>query len=165
MSEEEKKEATPSAEEKAKAKEEVKEEAAPAKVEAKEEAGEDVKVPAKFKDIVSKIEEMRVLELNELVKLFEKKFDVSAAATVVAGGGGGDVAAEEKSEFDVELADAGGNKIAVIKAVKEVLGLGLKEAKDLVEAAPTALKEGMKKEEAEALKSSIEEAGGKINLK
>lgn len=125
-----------------------------------------VEVPAKFKNLVETIENMSVLELNELVKLLEKKFGVSAAAVAVAAPGGAPAAStEEKSSFDVELKDAGGNKIAVIKVVKEVLALGLKEAKDLVDAAPSKLKDGMKKEDAEALKKKIEDAGGKVELK
>jgi len=124
-----------------------------------------VEVPAKFKKIVQEIEEMTVLELNELVKVFEKKFGVSAAAVAVAGPAAGGAAAEEKSEFNVELTAAGEQKIAVIKVVKEVLALGLKEAKDLVEAAPSMLKEGVKKEDAEAWKKKIEAAGGKVTLK
>jgi len=128
--------------------------------------GADVEVPAKFKSIVEAIETMSVLDLNELVKLLEKKFGVSAAAMVVAGGAAaGGEAAEEKSEFKVELASIGENKIAVMKAVKEALGLGLKEAKDLVDGAPSVLKESAKKEEAEELKKKIEEAGGKVELK
>ena len=131
-----------------------------------EEPAKEVEIPKEFKDLVEKIEKMTVLELNQLVKLLEEKFGVSAQATVVAGGGGGDAGGgEEKTEFNVELADAGAQKIQVIKAVKEVLGLGLKEAKDLVDAAPTMLKEGMPKEDAEALKAKIEEAGGKVELK
>ena len=126
---------------------------------------ESFEVPAKFKDLVAKIEEMSVLELHELVKVFEKRFGVSAAAVAVAGpaAGGGD-AAEEQTEFAVELTDAGAQKIAVIKAVKEALGLGLKEAKDAVDGAPAVLKEGMKKEDAEALKAKLEEAGAKVTL-
>ena len=124
-----------------------------------------VEVPAKFKDIVESIEKMSVLDLNELVKLFEKKFGVSAAAVAVAAPAGAVAAGEEKTTFNVELKDAGAQKIAVIKVVKEVLALGLKEAKDLVDAAPKMLKEGMKKEDAEALKKRIEEAGGKVELK
>ncbi|MDP3996652.1 MAG: 50S ribosomal protein L7/L12 [bacterium] len=129
-------------------------------------SGENVEIPEKFKKLVEQIESMSVLELNELVKLLEKKFGVSAAAVAVgpASAGGGE-AKEEKSVFDVELTETGAQKIAVIKAVKEVLGLGLKEAKDLVDAAPSELKKGMKKEEAEALKKKIEEAGGKVTLK
>ena len=151
--------------------EEKKEEAAPAEEAKKEEAPaveeetEEVKVPAKFKSIVESIEEMSVIELHELVKLFEKKFGVSAAAVAVAGPAAGGDAAEEKDSFNVELADAGAQKIAVIKVVKTALGLGLKEAKDLVDGAPAMLKEGMKKEEAEDLKKQVEEAGGKVELK
>jgi large subunit ribosomal protein L7/L12 len=128
---------------------------------------ETVEVPAKFKSVVEAIENMSVLDLNELVKLFEKKFGVSAAAVAAAPAAGGAAAGaeEEKSTMNVKLADGGANKIAVIKVVKEVLGLGLKEAKDLVDAAPSVLKDGMKKEEAEALKKRIEEAGGKVELK
>lgn len=126
----------------------------------------DVVVPAKFKDIIEKIETMSVLELHELVKVFEEKFGVSAQATVVAGNGGGSAeAAEEKDSFTVVLSAFGDNKIGVIKAVKEALGLGLKEAKDLVEGAPANLKEGAKKDEAAALKKAIEEAGGKVEVK
>lgn len=123
-----------------------------------------VETPAKFKSIVESIEKMSVLDLHELVKFLEKKFDVSAAAVAVAAPVAGP-AAEEKTSFDVHLADAGAQKIAVIKVVKDALGLGLKEAKDLVDAAPSALKEGMKKEEAEELKKKVEEAGGKVELK
>lgn len=125
-----------------------------------------VEVPAKFKDIVEKVETMTVMELNELVKVFEQKFGVSASAVAVAApGAGSGAAADEKDEFTVELTSAGEQKVAVIKAVKEALALGLKEAKDLVDAAPSVLKEGMKKEDAEALKQKVEEAGGKITLK
>ncbi len=129
------------------------------------EENKNVEVPAKFKDIVSAVEGLSVLELNELVKVFEEKFGVSASAVAVAGpaAAAGDV--EEKDSFAVVLASAGEQKIAVMKVVKEALGLGLKEAKDLVDAAPSTLKEGLKKDEAEALKKSIEEAGGKVELK
>ncbi len=123
-----------------------------------------VEVPAKFKSVVDTIEQMSVLDLNELVKLLEKKFGVSAAAVAVAGPAAGP-AAEEKSSYNVHLTDGGAQKIAVIKVVKEALALGLKEAKDLVDAAPSVLKEGMKKEDAEALKKQIEAAGGKVDLK
>ena len=141
-------------------------EAAPAKAEAKVEAKEEVSVetPAHFKALVETIEKMSVLELHELVKFLEKKFGVSAAAVAVAGPAAGP-AAEEKTSFDVNLKDAGANKISIIKVVKEVLGLGLKEAKDLVDAAPSTIKAGMKKEDAEALKKQIEEAGGTVELK
>lgn len=129
--------------------------------------GQDVEVPKKFKTIVDAVDSMSVLDLHELVKLLEKKFGVSAAAVAVAGGsanGDGDEA-EEKSSFDVELTSCGAQKIAVIKVIKAALGLGLKEAKELVDAAPTSLKKDMKKDEAEALKKDIEEAGGTIELK
>ena len=125
---------------------------------------EVIETPTQFKAIVEAIEKMSVLELHELVKFLEKKFGVSASA-VAAAAPAGAAAAEEKTSFDVNLSDAGGNKIAVIKVVKEVLGLGLKEAKDLVDAAPAVLKAGMKKEDAEALKKQVEEAGGKVELK
>ena len=141
-------------------KEEVKAEAAPVAEEA-----EEVEVPAQFKSIVEAVEKMTVLELHELVKVFEKKFGVSAAAVAVAGPAAGGEAAEEQSEFTVELTEAGAQKIAVIKAVKEVLGLGLKEAKDMVDGAPAVVKENMKKEDAEALKAKLEEAGAKVTLK
>lgn len=123
-----------------------------------------IETPSHFKDLVEKIEKMTVLELNELVKFLEKKFGVSAAAVAVAGPAAGP-AAEEKSTFNVHLTDAGANKIAIIKVVKEVLGLGLKEAKDLVDAAPSVLKEGMKKEDADNFKKQVETAGGKVELK
>ena len=125
-----------------------------------------VEVPAKFKDIVLTIEAMSVLDLHELVKVLEAKFGVSAAAVATAGpvAGAGEEA-EAKSAFNVELTAAGEQKIAVMKVVKEVLGLGLKEAKDLVDGAPSILKEGMKKEDAEDFKKRIEEAGGKVTLK
>ena len=113
--------------------------------------------------IIDAVEKMTVLELNTLVKAIEEKWGVSAAAVAVAGPAA--AAAEEKSDFKVELTSAGEAKIAVMKVVKEALGLGLKEAKDLVDAAPSVLKESAKKEEAEALKKAIEEAGGKVELK
>ncbi|MFA6515166.1 MAG: 50S ribosomal protein L7/L12 [Candidatus Paceibacterota bacterium] len=122
-------------------------------------------VPAKFKDLVSKIEEMSVIELHELVKVLEEKFGVSAAAVASAGPAVATEAAEEKSAFTVELTAAGEQKIAVMKVVKEVLALGLKEAKDLVDGAPSVLKEGMKKADADEFKKKIEEAGGKVTLK
>ncbi len=124
-----------------------------------------VEVPAKFKDIVAGVEKLTLIELHELVKLLEEKWGVSAAAAVVAGPAAGAAAAEEKDSFDLELAAAGATPIQVIKAVKEALGLGLKEAKDLVDGAPSMVKQGMKKDEAEALKKKIEDAGGKVNLK
>lgn len=113
--------------------------------------------------IIEAVEKMTVLELNDLVKTIEEKWGVSATAVAVAGPAA--AAAEEQSEFTVELTEAGAQKIAVIKVIKEVLGLGLKEAKDLVDAAPSVVKEGMKKEDAETLKAKLEEAGAKITLK
>ena len=115
-------------------------------------------------DVVEFIANMTVLELSELVKVLEKKFGVSAAAVAVAGPAAA-AADEGKSTADVELTDSGANKIAVIKVVKEALGLGLKEAKDLVDGAPSMLKTGLKKEEAEELKKKVEDAGGKAALK
>ncbi len=116
--------------------------------------------------IIEAVEKMTVLELNDLVKAIEEKWGVSAAAVAVAApGAGGGEAAEEQSAFNVELTDAGAQKIAVIKVVKEVLGLGLKEAKDMVDVAPSMVKEGLKKEDAEALKAKLEEAGAKVTLK
>lgn len=129
-------------------------------------AEESVEVPAKFKEMIEQIEKMTVLELSELVKTLEKKFGVSAAAVAVAGPAGPAAAAEEgKSTADVELTDAGANKIAVIKAVKEALALGLKEAKDLVDGVPSMLKQGMKKEDAEELAKKLTDAGAKVTLK
>lgn len=125
----------------------------------------NVEVPAKFSKIVKEIEEMSVLDLNELVKVFEDKFGVSATAVAAGPAAAAGPAEEEKSTVNVELSASGDNKIAVIKVVKEVLALGLKEAKDLVDAAPSMLKQDMKKEEAEVLKKQIEEAGGKVTLK
>lgn len=124
-----------------------------------------IEVPAKFKDIVSKIEEMSVIDLHELVKVLEAKFGVSAAAVASAGPAVAAEAVEEKSAFNVELTSAGEQKIAVMKVVKEVLALGLKEAKDLVDGAPSILKEGLKKAEAEEFKKKLEEAGAKVTLK
>ncbi|MCM2339369.1 MAG: 50S ribosomal protein L7/L12 [Burkholderiales bacterium] len=121
---------------------------------------------SKFDSFMKDLEGASVLELNDLVKAIEEKFGVSAAAVASAGpAAGGAEAAEEKDAFTVVLASAGEQKIAVMKVVKEVLGLGLKEAKDLVDGAPATLKDGMKKAEAEDLKKKIEEAGGKIELK
>ena len=122
-----------------------------------------VEIPAKFAAIVKQIEEMSVLDLNELVKVFEVKFGVSATAPAAPAAAA--EAVEEKDSFTVVLASFGEAKIPVMKVVKEALGLGLKEAKDLVDAAPSNLKEGMKKAEAEDLKKKIEEAGGKVELK
>ena len=119
----------------------------------------------KFKDIIEKVEKMSVLELHELVKALEEKFGVSASAVAVAGPAATGPAAEEKDAFTVVLASAGEQKIAVMKIVKEVLGLGLKDAKDLVDGAPATLKDGMKKAEADDLKAKIEAVGGKVELK
>ncbi|MEK7538563.1 MAG: 50S ribosomal protein L7/L12 [Patescibacteria group bacterium] len=125
-----------------------------------------VEVPAKFKDLVEKIETMSVLDLHELVKVLEEKFGVSAAAVAVAAApGAGAPAAEAKDSFGIELTSAGETKIAVIKVVKEVFALGLKEAKDFIDGAPSMLKEGVKKAEAEEIKKKIEAAGGKVTLK
>jgi large subunit ribosomal protein L7/L12 len=119
-------------------------------------------------DILEAVGQMSVMDLNELVKAFEEKFGVSAAAMAVAGpagGGGGAAAAEEQTEFTVVLADVGANKVGVIKAVREITGLGLKEAKDLVDGAPKPVKEGVSKADAEAAKKKLEEAGAKADLK
>ena len=124
-----------------------------------------VEIPAKFQGLVDSIEKLTVMELAELVKLLEDKFGVSAAAPVMMAAGGGDAAAEEKSMFNVELAEAGGNKIAVIKVVREITGLGLKEAKDMTDGVPKVIKENVPKAEAEEMKKKIEDAGGKANLK
>jgi large subunit ribosomal protein L7/L12 len=148
--------------------EETKEEAAPAAEEAASESDVDetVEVPEQFKALVEQVEKMSVLELHELVKVLEKRFGVSAAAVAVAGpAGGGDAGGEEQSEFTVELTEAGGQKIAVIKAVKEILGLGLKEAKEMVDGAPAEVKTGVKKEDAEDIKAKLEEAGATVTLK
>lgn len=129
---------------------------------------EIVEVPEKFKDLVSKIENLTAIDLAELVKILEDKFGVSAAAPVMAvaaAAPGAGAAAEEKSSFDVEITEAGGNKIAVIKVVRELTQLGLKEAKDLVDAAPKVIKEGAGKDDAEAMKKKLEEAGAKVTLK
>lgn len=122
----------------------------------------------KFDSFLAELESASVLELNELVKAIEEKFGVSAAAVAAAGpvaGGASADAAEEKDSFTVVLASAGEQKIAVMKVIKEALGLGLKEAKDLVDGAPGTIKEGVKKAEAEDMKKKIEEVGGKVELK
>jgi len=125
-----------------------------------------VEVPEKFKALVEQVEKLSVLELSELVKVLEEKFGVSAAAPVMmAGAAPGAAAEEEKSSFNVELLEAGSNKIGVIKVVREITGLGLKEAKDMVDGAPKVLKEGVAKAEAEEMKKKIEDAGGKCALK
>ncbi|MFH0892772.1 MAG: 50S ribosomal protein L7/L12 [Candidatus Falkowbacteria bacterium] len=125
-------------------------------------------MPEKFKSLVGEIEKMSVLDLAELVKILEKKFGVSAAAPAMmmaAGPAAAAPAAEEKTSFDVELTEAGGNKIAVIKAVRAITEMGLKDAKDLVDGAPKMVKEGVKKEDAEKMKKQLEEAGAKVSLK
>lgn len=124
-----------------------------------------VEVPEKFKALVEQVEKLSVMELAELVKVLEGKFGVSAAAPMMMAGPAAGPAAEEKTEFTVELSEAGPNKINVIKAVREVTGLGLKEAKDIVDGAPKAVKENMPKADAEALKKKLEEAGAKVTLK
>jgi len=145
-------------------KEEVKSDQKPAEAEEKKE------VPAKFKKLVEEVESMSVLELSELVKALEDRFGVSAAAPVAvaapgaAGGGDGAEAAEEKSEYTIVLKDAGAQKINVIKAVREVSGLGLAESKALVDGAPKNVKEGVKKDEAEEAKKKLEEAGATVEL-
>ena len=121
-----------------------------------------------IEEIISAIDELTVLELNDLVKACEEKYGVSAAAGVVvaaAGAGDGGAAAEEKTEFDVELTEVGPNKVKVIKVVREATGLGLKEAKDLVDSAPKMVKEGASKEEADDIKAKLEAEGAKVTLK
>lgn len=143
--------------------EEKKVEAAEAKEEKKE-----VEVPEKFKKLVEEIEKMSVLDLSELVKVLEEKFGVSAAAPMMMGAmpaGAGEAAAEEKTDFDVELVAAGEQKINVIKAVREITGLGLKEAKDMVDAAPKVIKEKIAKADAEEIKKKLEGAGATVTLK
>lgn len=134
-----------------------------------EEAKEEktpVEIPAKFKGLVESIEKLSVMELAELVKLLEEHFGVSAAAPMMMAGGAVTAGAEEeKSTFDVELTEVGGNKIAVIKAVRAITGLGLKEAKDMVDKAPKVIVEGATKADAEDVKGKLEEAGGTVNLK
>lgn len=127
----------------------------------------NVVVPAKFEKLVGEIEKMSVLDLAELVKILEEKFGVSASAPamMMAPAAGAGAAVEEKDSFDVEITEAGANKIGVIKAVRELTEMGLKEAKDLVDTAPKVLKEGVKKAEAEAMKKKLEEAGAKVTLK
>ncbi|OFK56565.1 50S ribosomal protein L7/L12 [Globicatella sp. HMSC072A10] len=117
-----------------------------------------------IENIIAEIKEATIIELNDLVKAIEEEFGVTAAAPVAVAAAGG-VAAEEKTEFDVILASAGDSKIKVIKAVREATGLGLKEAKELVDNAPKAIKEGVSKEDAEALKASLEEVGASVEVK
>ena len=121
---------------------------------------------SKIETIIEAVKELSVIELSELVKAFEEEFGVSAAAPVaVAAAGPAAAAAEEKTDFDVILAEVGDKKINVIKVVRELTGLGLKEAKELVESAPKAIKEGASKDDAEAIKAKLEEAGAKVELK
>lgn len=116
--------------------------------------------------IIEAVKEMSVLELNDLVKAIEEEFGVTAAAPVAAGGAaGGAEAAEEQTEFDVVLEDAGASKIKVVKAVREITGLGLKDAKDMTDAAPKAIKEGVTQAEADEVKAKLEEAGAKVTIK
>jgi large subunit ribosomal protein L7/L12 len=134
--------------------------------EPKEEMSDELKALAeKHKDLIEKIEGMTVLELADLVKVLENKFGVSASAMAAAApGGGGEGDEEEKSAYNVVLKDPGGSKINVIKAVKEITGVGLKEAKEFVDNAPKAIKEGLKKDEAEEIKKKLEEAGATVEL-
>jgi large subunit ribosomal protein L7/L12 len=129
----------------------------------------DVVVPAKFEKLVSEIEKMSVLDLSELVKILEDKFGVSAAAPMMMGAmpaAGGEAApAEEKTEFDVEVTAAGASKINVIKVVREVTGVGLKDAKDMVDAAPKVIKEKVTKAQADEIKKKLEDAGATVTLK
>ncbi len=129
----------------------------------------EVAVPEKFQKLVAEIEQMSVLDLAELVKILEDKFGVSAAAPAMMMAGGASAGAEEvkeeKDSFDVEISEVGPNKISVIKAVRAITEMGLKDAKDLVDAAPKMVKEGVKKEEAESMKAQLEEAGAKVTLK
>lgn len=118
----------------------------------------------KFKDIIEKIEKLSVVELSELIKALEEKFGVSAAMSVAAGAGAAAGAAEEKTSFNVVLKSAGDQKINVIKMVKEITGLGLKESKDLVDGAPKAVKEGMNKEDANEIKKKLEDVGAVVEL-
>ncbi len=139
------------------------------KGEKKETKKKEVKVPAKFKKLVEEVEKMSVLELSELVKVLEDKFGVAASAPVMvapaAGADGGSAEEETKDAFNVELVTVGDSKIAVIKAVNEITGSGLKEAKDLVDGAPKVVKENVPTKEAEEMKKKLEEAGATIELK
>ena len=140
-----------------------------AKKDLSRDGGAKAEVPEKFKSLVESIDKLSALELSELVKVLEERFGVSAAAPMMMGAmpgaGAAAEAVEEKSEFNVELTEAGANKIAVIKVVREITGKGLKEAKDLVDGAPKVVKENAPKAEAEEIKKKIEEAGGKVMLK
>jgi large subunit ribosomal protein L7/L12 len=140
-----------------------------AATEAAKDDKKEVEVPKEFQEIVEKIEKMSVLELSSLVKILEEKFGVSAAPVAVAGaavaGGDAGAAVEEKSSFNIELKEAGGQKIQVIKVVREITGKGLKDAKDMVDAAPKVLKENVPTEEAQEIKKKLEEAGATVELK
>ena len=129
----------------------------------------EAEVPEKFKALVDTISELSAIELSELVKVLEDKFGVTASAPMMVAGdgvaGADSGGAEEKEDYNVELVEVGANKIAVIKVVREITGKGLKDSKDMVDSAPTVLKEGVPTKEAEELKAKIEEAGGKANLK
>ena len=118
-----------------------------------------------IQEIIDAVKELTILELNELVTACEEEFGVSAAAGVMVAAGPAGAAAEEKTDFDVELTEAGSEKIKVIKVVREITGLGLKEAKEAVDGAPKVLKEGVAKDEAEAMKAKLEEVGAKVTLK
>ena len=126
---------------------------------------------SKVNEVLDIVKGLTVLELSELVKAFEEEFGVSAAAPVAVAaaaapaGGGGEAAAEEKTDFDVVMTSFGGNKVGVIKVVREITGLGLKEAKELVEAAPKPIKEGVNKDEADSIKAKLEEAGAAVEVK
>ncbi|OGZ35774.1 MAG: 50S ribosomal protein L7/L12 [Candidatus Portnoybacteria bacterium RIFCSPLOWO2_01_FULL_43_11] len=139
--------------------------------EKKETSKKEVKIPEKFKDLVKQIEELSVLDLADLVKILEEKFGVSAAMPMAMAPAAGAAptaeagASEEKTAFNIELKSAGGQKINVIKVVKEITGKGLKEAKDLVDAAPKVIKEAVAKSEAEEIKKKLEEAGATVELK
>lgn len=129
--------------------------------------GKEIEVPKKFKKLVEEIEEMSIMDLAELVKILEKKFGVSpvVATTAPPAGGAPSAVTEEKSEFNIELKDGGAQKIQVIKVVRELIGKGLKEAKDIVDGAPKVIKENVKKEEAEEIKKKLEAAGATVELK
>ncbi len=130
-----------------------------------DEEKKEVIVPEKFKSLVEQIDKLSVVDLAELVKVLEEKFGVSAAAPVMMAATGAAEAVEEKDSFDIEITSAGANKIAVIKAVRTMTELGLKEAKDLVDGAPKIVREGVKKEEAEKIKKDLETAGATVTLK
>ena len=130
-----------------------------------EEVKDAIELSANAKDILAKVEKLTLIEMADLIKAMEEKFGVTAAAPVAAGGAAGGEEVEEKTEFDIELTSCGDKKIAVIKVVKEITGLGLKDAKDMVDAAPKVIKEAVPKAEAEEMKEKIEQAGGGVNLK